>query len=188
MIVVSRSVHINAPVARIFALMANPLARARLNPHNELIGAEIEGGGALKLGSVCRFRLRADGHILDYRTVVCEYEPNRLIVSLSDSAIPFEVRIETEPANGGVRLTQTETFGPSDEMLRQALPDNNSNAILRAALSIYMFLDADAALKLRQRQEGMLTKILEKRMDAWLGSIKKHLETGGRNQDSRRSL
>jgi len=111
MLTVSRSIHIDAPVERVFALMADPLARSRLHPDAEPIRVEIEGGGPLRAGGVVHFRLQIGNRIADYRTRVRELDPARRIVSLSDSAVPFEVRIETEPEDRGTRLTQTETSG-----------------------------------------------------------------------------
>ncbi len=171
MIVVSRSVHIRASVAKVFALMANPAARAHLNPAFKPIRVETGDGRPLGPGSVCHFRLQSDRRIIDYRTRVKVFEPDRLIVSVSDSAIPFEVRMEVAPEGDGARLTQTESFQPTDEMLRQA---DNGNSFWMAAAC--WFLDDEAALNWREQQERALTRKLEKVMASWLTAIKHHLE------------
>jgi hypothetical protein len=178
MIVVSRSAHIAAPVERVFALMADPLARSRLSPVVEPIRAEIETGTPLRKGSVCHFRLNVGNRIIDYRTRVQEFTLDRLIVSVSDSAVPFEARMETRPEGDGTRLTLAERFEPTDEMLREAVPDGASGGILHTAMKILMFVDTDSAISLRERQEGALTKQLEGNMERWLAAIKRYLEGG----------
>jgi uncharacterized protein YndB with AHSA1/START domain len=176
MVVVTRSVHIAAPVERVFALMADPAARSRLSPHARPIRVEIEDGGPLRLGSVCHFRLELGGRIVDYRTRVREFEPNRLIVSVSDTAIPFETRIETVPEEGGTRLTQTERFEPDDETLRAQLPDDLDGKLLRLAYAVALLLDAEWARRLRRQQEEMIEAALGARLERWLAAIKEALE------------
>lgn len=176
MVVVSRSIHVDAPVEHVFALMADPALRASLNPGETPLAVEIETGAPLRVGSVCHYRLQHGGRILDYRMRVHEFVPNQRILSTSDSAVPFEVRIETGPEGEGTRLTQTESFEPSDAMLREALPDNTSSNIVRFAQRFFLWMDTEAALALRRRQEEQLTKVLEPRMDEWLATIKRYLE------------
>lgn len=176
MVVVSRSIHIDAPVERVFALMADPAMRARLNPGETPLAVEIETGAPLREGSICHYRLQHGPRILDYRMRVHEFMPNRSIRSVSDSAVPFEVRIETVPEGAGTRLTQTESFEPSDAMLREALPDEASSNTVRLAQRFFLWIDPEAALALRRRQEEQLTQILEPRMDEWLVAIKRYLE------------
>lgn len=184
MVAVSRSIHIDAPVERVFALMADPLARSRLHPDAEPIRVEIEGGGPLRAGGVCHFRLQIGNRIADYRTRVRELEPARRIVSLSDSAVPFEVRIETEPEDRGTRLTQTETFEPSDEMLIEtSVADSLTRKVLQVIEPIMPLFDPDYARRIRGRQEELLTQRLEKNLDRWLAAIKRHLEQKANGQD-----
>jgi uncharacterized protein YndB with AHSA1/START domain len=172
MVVVSCSIHVDAPVEHVFALVADPALRANLNPGETPLTVAIETGAPLRKGSVCHYRLQHGHRILDYRMRVHELEPNRRIVSTSDSAVPFQVRIETAPEGEGTRLTQTESFEPSDAMLREALPDKASSFAQR----FFVWIDPEAALALRRRQEEQLTKILEARMDEWLAAIKGYLE------------
>lgn len=177
MIVVSRSIHIDAPVERVFALMANPAVRARLNPGETPLMVEIETGAPLRVGSICHYRLQHGGRILDYRMRVHEFIPNRRMLSTSDSAVPFEVRIETAPEGVGTRLTQTESFEPSDATLREVLPDKASSNIMGLVQRFFVLIDPEAALALRRHQEEQLTAILEHRMDDWLVAIKRYLES-----------
>lgn len=185
MIVVSQSVYVEAPPERVFALMADPAGRSRLNPTAEALVAEIEGGGPLALGSVCHYRLRTGNGIVDYRTRVREFEPPRRIVSVSETEVPFEVRVELAPAATGTLLTQTETFEPSEAMLRDALPDRQSHGIVQLAFRLYLWLDTDAAIGLRERQEQLLKERLEANMRRWLESIKAHFEEKLRTSASR---
>ncbi len=176
MVVVSRSIHIDAPVERVFALMADPAMRARLNPDETPLAVEIENGAPLRRGSICHYRLQHGRRILDYRMRVHEFVPNRRILSTSDSAVPFEVRLETASEGGGTRLTQTESFEPSDAMLREALPDKTSSNIVGLVQRFFLLIDPETVLTLRRRQEEQLAKILEDRMDDWLVAIKDYLE------------
>ncbi len=176
MIVVCRSIHIDAPVERVFALMANPAMRARLNPDETPLTVEIENGAPLRRGSICHYRLQHGRRILDYRMRVHEFMPNQRMLSTSDSTVPFEVRIETAPEDGGTRLTQTESFEANDAMLQEALPDKATNNIVGLVQRFFTLIDPEAVLTLRRRQEEQLTKILEDRMDHWLVAIKAHLE------------
>jgi uncharacterized protein YndB with AHSA1/START domain len=177
MVVVSRSIHIAAPVERVFALMGDPAARSRLNPDVDPIRVEIETGAPLRLGSVCRFRLQVGERIADYRIRVTEFAPNRRIVSVSDSAVPFEVCIETEAENGGTRLTQTERFEASEEMLDRAVGDRATQRVLGFIYRLYLALDSDAALRLKQREEELLAGKLGQKLDRWLAAIKRHIES-----------
>lgn len=176
MIVVSQSVHVEAPVETVFALMADPAQRTRLNPLVSAPSAEIEGGGEMCVGSTCRFRFCLHGRAVEYRSRVEEFDPPHRIVLSSDSAIPFQVCIETTPEGTGTRLTQTERFEPTDAMLEQALPDRAGGAAVKLAWKLYLFFDTDQALELRTRQEQLLVQRLEANMGQWLSAVKRHLE------------
>lgn len=177
MLVISRSVHIHAPVEQVFSLMADPTARARLNPATTNVEVEIEGGQGLRQGSVCHFRLRAGDRLLDYRTRVREFERNRRIVSVSDSTVPFEVHIETTAEDGGTRVTQTERFEPTEAMLHETLPKQSADFIRRWIQPLFLLFDTDSVQRLRQQEEQMLRQRLETDMERWLAAIKGHLET-----------
>lgn len=185
MVVVSRSIHVEAPVERVFALMADPAERTRLNPLVSAPFAEIEGGGPLAVGASCHFRFRVRGQSVEYRAQVREYEPPRRIVSLADAAVPFEVCIETAPEGDGTRLTQTERFEPTDAMLDEAIPNDTDSTVIKLAQRLYLFFDTDKALELRERQEQLLAQRLEANMEKWLTVIKRHLENDQASADSR---
>lgn len=176
MVVVSRSVHIHAPVEQVFALMANPAARAALNPFVTPIRVETEDQQPLHVGSVCHFRMEIDHRIVDYRTRVREFETNRRIVSVSDSAVPFEIRLETHPEGDGTRLTQVESFEPSQEMLSELGKSERVRWLMRVLAPLMAFIDTDYALRVRRRQEELLEQRLAGNLDRWLEAIRAHLE------------
>lgn len=177
MIAVSRNIFIEAPVERVFALMADPAARSALSPHAKPIQVEIEGGESLRVGSVCHFRLQMDNRIVDYHTRVCEFMPNRLIVSISDTAVPFRIRLETRPEGDGTRLAHTEQFEPTEEMLRQALPPTLTNTVMEKIYWLLPFLDPDYAARVQRGREDNLTLKLGANLEQWLAAIKQHLES-----------
>lgn len=185
MIVVSQTVYVEAPVERVFALMADPAERSRLNPTATALVAEVEGGEPLGLGSVCHYRLQTGERIVDYRTRVRKFEPPHRIVSVSETPVPFEVKVELAPAATGTLLTQTETFEPSEAMLRDALPDRNQSGVVQLAYRMYLWLDTDAALEMRERQVQLLKDRLEANMRRWLEAIKAHFEAKVRTSASR---
>lgn len=176
MVVVSRHIHINAPVDRVFSLMANPAARAALNPFVTPLRAETEDHQPLHLGSVCHFRLQTGNRIVDYRTRVREFEPDRRIVSVSDSAVPFEIRVETDPEGSGTRLTQVESFEPSQEMLRELGKSERGRWLMQMLAPLIAFIDTDYALRVRRRQEELLEQQLATNLERWLEAIRIHLE------------
>jgi len=179
-VVVSRSIHISAPVERVFALMADPAARAALNPFATPIRVEVENGVPLHLGSVCHYRLQVGGRIVDYRSRVTEYRPHRLIVSESESTVPFTIQVEMLPdGRGGTWMRQVERFEPTEEMLRSAIPPTTLNTALRLAYGLALYLDLDAARWLRGRLEEALGQSLSANLSRWLDAIRAHLEKAG---------
>jgi len=176
MVVVSGSIHIRAPVERVFAFMCDPAARSRLHPDVTPLQVEIEGSGPLAVGCITHFRLRMEGHIVDYRTRVTEFEQNRLLLTVSDSAVPFETRIETRPEDGGTRLTQVERFEPTDEMLIGTADSETSRSFLSWLEPILPLVDVDYARSVRKRQEMALTRKLEEKLGRWLQAARRELE------------
>lgn len=176
MLVVSRNIHIQALVERVFALVADPVARSALAPHACPLRVEIDDGGPLRAGSVCHFRVQMNGRILDYRTRVREFVLNRRIVSISDSEVPFEIALETAADRDGTRLTQTERFEPTEEMLSQALQQMPSSAAMEKIYQWLPFLDPEYATRVHRGREQMLARRLEGNMEQWLTAIKQHLE------------
>ncbi len=177
MVVVSRSIRVDAPVEQVFALMADPAARAALNPLATPIRVEVEDGAPLHVGSICHYRLQAGQHIVDYRSCIAEFEPNRLIVSESEAEVPFSIRVEIVPdGRGGAWMRQVERFEPTDEMLRDAVPATTLNTALRLAYWLALYLDLDAARWLRARLEEALAQKLGGNLERWLEAIRAHLE------------
>ena len=180
MVTVSRNVFINAPVERVFALMADPAARSALSPHARPLQVEIEGDKPLRQGSVCHFRLKLGDRIADYRTRVIEYSPNRLIATISDTPVPFQIRVETRPEGGGTRLTQTEEFDPTEDMLSETLPPAIKNRVMEKVYWLLPFLDVDYAARTRRDREDRLERQLGEKLERWLVAIRQHLEAGNR--------
>ena len=104
MITLSRSVLVDAPIERVFALIADARARAALSPHTKVVRVDVEGGGTLRVGSVCRFVLKRGAQKIEYRMRVTEFKTNERIVSVAETTVPFTVRIETRAEGGGTRL------------------------------------------------------------------------------------
>ena len=177
MITLSRSVLVDAPIERVFALIADARARAALSPHTKVVRVDVEGGGTLRAGSVCRFVLKRGAQKIEYRMRVTEFKTNERIVSVAETTVPFTVRIETRAEGGGTRLTQTESFEPTEGMLRDALSESESRSLMRVVSRMLLWMDSDAALRLRARQEEQLRELLERRLDDWLRAIKVALET-----------
>jgi len=180
MITVSRNVFIKAPVERVFALMADPAARSALSSHAQPLQAEIEGDKPLRLGSVCHFRLKMGNRIADYRTRVCEFSPNQLIATISDTPVPFQIRVETRPEGRGTRLTQTEQFDPTEDMLSQTLPPTVTNMVMEKIYWLLPFLDLDYTTRTRRDREDRLERQLGEKLERWLVTIRLHLESGNR--------
>ncbi len=180
MVIVSRSIFIKAPVERVFALMADPAARSALAPHAQPLEAEIEGDKSLRLGSVCHYRLKMGNRIADYRTRVCEFSPNRLISTISDTPVPFQIRVETRPEGRGTRLSQTERFDPTEDMLSEALPRTVTNIVMEKIYWLLPFLDLDYATRTRRDREDRLERQLGEKLERWLMTIRQHLESGNR--------
>jgi uncharacterized protein YndB with AHSA1/START domain len=178
MVVVSRSVHIAAPVERVFGFITDPAARSQLHPEARPIRVEVEGGGPLRANARTHFRLQLGHRIVDYHTQVREFVPNRRIVSVSDSAVPFQITLETIPENHGTRLTQTEEFEPTDEMLVQTLPRSLLRRIFGILEPVLPLFDADYAQRIRGEQEELLARQLEPKLQRWLEAIRQRLETG----------
>lgn len=176
--IVSRSIHIAAPVERVFALLCDPALRARLNPNVKPLQAEIENGGAMRAGSVCHFRLEVGARIIDYHTRVLEFLPNRRIVARSDTVVPFETSTDTEPEDGGTRLTHTEEFEATDEMLLSTAPDRRTGLWQQWINRWLPFLDFDNAHRVHAEREKLLEDKLGENLERWLLAIRQHLEAG----------
>lgn len=172
---ISRNVFIAAPVEEVFSLLMHPEERAALNPTAKPLRVEIEDGAPLHEGSVCHYRLQVGNRIVDYHTRIVVLEPNVRIVSVSDSDVPFEIEVWTLPENGGTLLVQSESFEATDAMLQNALPEKPAGLMSFVDRAL-MWIDADAVIERRKRQEEALQGMLERNLDHWLRAIKSHLE------------
>ena len=179
MITVRSSVNIDAPLDKVFDLMADPAAKAQLNPLVEPIDVGVVGEEKLKLGSICHYRLRYGNAYLDYHGRVTAFEPNHLIESVTDSEAAIQITVETVAENNGTRLTQTERFEPSDQMLEVALPSSMKERILSLSYKIFLWTDVDSAVRLRRQREEQLTLMLTRNLDNWMAAIKQKLESPG---------
>ena len=94
-----------------------------------------------------------------------------------DTAAPFETRIGTRPEENGTRLTQTEQFEPTEDMLHQALPPTLTNAVMEKIYRLLPFLDPDYAARVRRGRENRLVEKLGEKLEHWLTAIKQHLES-----------
>src|SRR3990170_8445937 len=95
---------------------------------------------------------------------------------------PFEPRIGTRPEENGTRLTQTEQFEPTEDMLHQALPPTLTNAVMEKIYRLLPFLDPDYAARVRRGRENRLVEKLGEKLEHWLTAIKQHLESCGRRE------
>ena len=88
------AVEIGAPPSAVFALVSDPLAKAKLNPFTQVIRIEREDHGPLRQGSVTFFRLQKGTRIFEYRMRCVRLEPGRLIESRAELPNLFTVRVE----------------------------------------------------------------------------------------------
>ncbi len=175
--VVFQSIHIAAPVEQVFALLCDPARRAALNPDVTPLQVETDDRQPLHTGSTCRFRLQIGGRIVEYRLHFRAVIPPARIEAVSDTAIIFETIMETKAEAGGTRLTQTEIFEPSDDMLIEAAPPfPASRRFSRLIARLLPFLDSDSAEDQRARQEAVLKEMLEKKLGIWLVAIRQEME------------
>lgn len=74
---IAESVEIAAPPSAVFALVSDPLAKARLNPFVQVIRIEREDPGPLCEGRITFLRLQKGTRIFEYRTRCRALEPDR---------------------------------------------------------------------------------------------------------------
>jgi len=176
---VSHSIHIAAPVEQVFALLCDPARRAALNPAVTPLLVETNDRQPLHTGSICHFRLLIGERVTEYRLHIREVIPSARIVAVSDTAISFETTMETVAENGGTRLTQSEVFEPTDEMLIEAAPSvPASRRFSRLLERVLPFLDSGNAADLRAQQEAVLKESLERKLGLWLEAIRQEMERG----------
>lgn len=177
MVTVQRSIHIDVPVERVFELMADPAAKAGLNPLMKPITVEVEDGQRLRLGSRCHYRMQFGHNILDYHDEITGFEEGRLIESRTDSEPPVSIRTETVAEDHGTRLIQVETFAASDAMLAGIKARGFLAQLFQLGQQIAVWIDSDAMERCRSQREALLAEDLCEHLDRWLHSIKQHLES-----------
>lgn len=184
---ITRSVHIDAPVEKVFALIADPHARAQLNPNLTPLYVEIEDGRPLHKGSVCRYRVQTGKQIVDFRSRVQLLEPNRRLIAVVDTAVPIEVDIQVEAQGAGTVLKHSERFDPNEAMLQTAASEEH-NRVMAFVYRVLMWFDLDIAQSLRQQRERRLKQQLEENLGRWLEAIKAKLERAGVEAESTKAV
>ncbi len=100
---VSSSTVIEAPPARVFAILADPRQHQRIDGSGTLRGS-VEGPGTLSLGSRFGMRMKQGAPYRTKNTVV-EFEQDRVIAWKHFA--PHRWRYELEPVAGGTLVTET---------------------------------------------------------------------------------
>ena len=173
---VTRNIDIAATPERVWALVTDPRRRAALNPAIRVIEVEIEGGGPLHRDSATRYRLEIGGQMMEYRTRVLEFVPNRRLVTYSDSAVPFETALELSPLPSGTRLSHSERLEPTADMIQRAIDQIADGRDVGVAERMALWLDGDASERLRDSAVERLEKSLGDTLDQWLAAIRNDLE------------
>ncbi len=177
---VVEAVDIAAPPAAVFALVAEPLAKARLNPAIQVIRIEREDPGPLREGSVTFFRLQKGRRIFEYRTRCRRLEPGRLLETQAELPTLVRARVEVAPASGGTRLRQREECEVTAEMVEGLAVPRRAERAWRTLKLLHLFLPDLAretyGLVLRERADA-LRLVMKRELQAWLHGIKTHLET-----------
>jgi len=178
------AVEIGAPPSAVFALVSDPLAKAKLNPFAQVIRIEREDHGPLRQGSVTFFRLQKGTRIFEYRMRCVRLEPGRLIESRAELTNLFTVRVEVEPAPGGSRLTQSEECEVSPHMLEGLSATRRADHAWRLMKTLYFFLPELAhetfAVIFRERADSLRAS-MQRELQGWLLAIKAHVESGDRS-------
>lgn len=180
MIRVNAEVEIRAPAATVFALVTDPLAKAKLNPFTQVIRIEREDPGPPREGSVTFFRLQKGMRIFEYRTRCVRLEPNRLLENLAELPTLFRVRVEIAPVPSGTRLAQHEECEITVAMLDHLPVPPRSERAWRAIKILSLLAPGLAretyAVILRERADA-LRVVMERELRGWLLAIKRYLES-----------
>lgn len=173
------TVEIAAPAGEVFALICDPLAKARLNPFVQVIRIEREDSGPLQEGSVTFFRLQKGTRIFEYRTRCVGLTPDRLLESQAELPTLLRVRVEVESASGGTRLTQQEECEITLAMLER-LPVSRRAERAWRMINLLGFVVPSLAREtfavILQERVDALRVVLERELRGWLQAIKQHLE------------
>ncbi len=177
---VAEAVEIAAPPDAVFAVVSDPLAKARLNPSLEVIRVEREDPGPLREGSVTFLRLQKGRRIFEYRARCERLEPGRVVEHRAELPTLVRVRAEVEPIPAGARLTQHEECEITLAMVED-LPTSFRVEWAWRAMKALNFLFPELAwetvtLILRERADG-LRLAMQRELRAWLEAIKRHIES-----------
>ena len=173
---VSRNIDIAASAEHVWALVTDPQRRAVLNPAIKVIEVTIEDGGPLQRDSSTRYRLEIGGRIVEYRTRVLEFSPNRRLVTRSDSAVPFETTLELATLASGTRLTHSERLEPTADMIQRQIDRIADGRDVGVVERMALWLDGDASERLRDSAVERLEKSLGDTLDQWLAAMRDELE------------
>ncbi len=173
---VTRNIDIAITTERVWTLVTDPRRRALLNSAIRVLEVEIEGGGVLRHNSSTRYRLEIGGQVVEYRTRVLEFAPNRRLVTRSDSAVPFETTLELTPLVSGTRLTHSERLEPTADMIQHQIDRMADGRDVNMAERVALWLDGDASERLRDSAVERLEKSLGDALDQWLAAIRDDLE------------
>lgn len=180
-VTLAETVDIAAPPSKVFALVGDAQAKARLNPFVQVIRIERETPGPLREDSVTFFRLQKGKRIFEYRTRCRRLEADRLLENLAELPTLFQVRVEVEAIPGGTRLTQQEKCEVTLELL-EGLPVSRRAERAWQAIKLLNLalpgLGREAySVILRERAEA-LRSTLRRELWTWLQAIKRHIEAG----------
>jgi hypothetical protein len=179
-VTVAESVEILSPPSKVFALVRDAQAKARLNPLVQVIRIEHETPGPFREGSVTFFRLQKGKRIFEYRTRCHRLEADRLLENQAELPTLFRVRVEVEPTPDGTLLTQQEECEVGVEMLEGLPVSRRAERAWQTIKILNLVLPALGreayAVILRERAEALRIS-LRRELWAWLQAIKRHLET-----------
>lgn len=176
MVHVKETVEISADPATVFSLVTDVVRKAVLDPNTHVLGVTQDTEGPVDIGTVFHYRLVIEGKIADYHSTCIDFIPGRMMETVSDSSPPFKIRVTVEPAPGGCRLTQEESF--SLPVIRVPIPQ--TKGWLGRFLHL-LFGDKEFIIQgpeIVAEEEADLKQKLQPRLTQWLSAIKAHLEAG----------
>jgi hypothetical protein len=184
---VAEAVEVSAPPSAVFALVSNPLAKAKLNPLIQVIRIEREDPGPLRDGSITFLRLQKGRRIFECRTRCLRLVPDRLLENQAELPTLFRVQVEVEPIPRGARLTQREECEITLAMLEGLPVPRRAERAWRTIKILSLLAPSLAretyAVILRERAEA-LRVLMERELRGWLLAIKQHLESGAEGRSA----
>ena len=168
------STEINVAPEEVFALVSDLRLKTPLCPHTAVIRITKQPEGPVAVGTTFQQRVTIDGHIADYQNRVIEFIPSKRMVTESDTSPSFRIVVTVEPNGNGCRLTQVESF-PLSELI-MPIPKANGwiGKLLRGMFGKGEFISQGDESLVNEATE--MRNKLEPRLEAWLASIKQHLE------------